>query len=168
VEDGCRLGGAAVRTPGAPLRAGFVMEQVLGHVSHYQTLKRVVDREPAVDPRWVEVTYAGSGRLERVPKLPASVSGTLRGFLQVREGLRRGRFDALLFHTQKPAVFQWDLLRRTPSVLSLDVTPRQYDQLGTFYDHSPDQPGLVSQAKHWINRRTFSLARAIVVWAPWV
>ena len=28
------------------LRAGFVMEQVLGHVSHYRTLRAVLDDEP--------------------------------------------------------------------------------------------------------------------------
>src|SRR2546423_301815 len=106
------------------------MEQGLGHVSHYQTLRDVVEREGSIDPHWVEVTYAGSGFLERLPRLPAAISGTARGFLQVREGLRRRPFDALLFHTQKPAVFQWDWLSRTPSVLSLDVTPKQYDELG--------------------------------------
>jgi glycosyltransferase involved in cell wall biosynthesis len=152
----------------APLRTGFVMEQVLGHVSHYQTLRSVVEHEPNIEAHWVEVTYAGRGRLERLPRVPPAVSGTLRGFLQVREGLRRRPLDALLFHTQKPAVFQWDLLRRTPSVLSLDVTPRQYDELGEFYDHVPDSDGLVARTKHWLNRRTFGLARRIVVWSNWV
>jgi glycosyltransferase involved in cell wall biosynthesis len=151
------------------LRAGFVMEQVLGHVSHYDTLRRVVERDShEIDPRWIEVTYAGNGRIERLNRLPESVRGTLRGFLQVREGLRRGPLDAVLFHTQKPAVFQWGLMRHTPSVLSLDVTPRQYDDLGEFYDHAADGATPVAYAKHWINRRTFALARCIVVWSHWV
>jgi len=151
------------------LRAGFVMEQVLGHISHYDTLRRVVERETAIDPHWIEVTYTGNGRLERLRRLPEGVRGTLRGFLQVREGVRGGKLDALLFHTQKPAVFQWDLLARTPSVLSLDVTPKQYDELGEFYDHAADASGSpVSLLKHWINVRTFALAKGIVVWSRWV
>jgi glycosyltransferase involved in cell wall biosynthesis len=144
------------------------MEQVLGHVSHYQTLRTVIDSDASVLPHWIEVTYSGAGLLERLPRLPSTVSGTARGFLQVRSGLRRRAFDALLFHTQKPAVFQWDWLRRTPSVLSLDVTPRQYDELGAFYDHVADAPGMAARAKHWINVRTFALARRIVVWSTWV
>jgi glycosyltransferase involved in cell wall biosynthesis len=158
------------RTPGmsAPLRAGFVMEQVLGHVSHYQSLRNVIERDASVTPHWVEVTYAGDGLLERLPKIPASISGTLRGFLQVRDGLRRRDLDALLFHTQKPAVFQWDLLARIPSVLSLDVTPRQYDELGVFYDHVADKNGPIARTKHWLNRRTFALARRVVAWSTWV
>src|SRR6185503_8152754 len=130
-------------------------------------LRGVVEHEPNIDAHWVEVTYAGHGRLERVPRLPAAVSGTLRGFLQVRDGLRRTPLDALLFHTQKPAVFQWDLLARTPSVLSLDVTPRQYDELGAHYDHTPDADNSIARFKHWLNRRTFAYARLIVVWSNW-
>ncbi len=152
----------------AQLRVGFVMEQVLGHVTHYHTLRRVLERDERVDAHWLEVTYAGNGRLERLTALPRSVRGTLRGFLQVRDGLRRRPLDALLFHTQKPAVFQWDYLARVPTVLSLDVTPAQYDRLGAYYDHTPDGDTPVARLKHWINRRTFALAQQIVVWSTWV
>jgi glycosyltransferase involved in cell wall biosynthesis len=150
------------------LQVGFVMEQVLGHVTHYQTLRRVLACDGRIAPHWLEVTYQGNGRLERLPALPPSVRGTLRGFLQVRDGLRRRQLDALLFHTQKPAVFQWDYLARVPTVLSLDVTPAQYDRLGEFYDHEPDSDNAVARLKHWINCRTFALARQIVVWSTWV
>jgi glycosyltransferase involved in cell wall biosynthesis len=153
-----------------PLRVCFVMEQVLGHVSHYRTLRAALDHEQGTDPRWIEVSYEGAGRLERLSAVPLPVRSTLRGFLQVRDGLRSGgaRPDAVLFHTQKPAVFQWDVMARTPTVLSLDVTPRQYDDLGVFYDHRPDSDNAVARLKHWLNRRTFSLARLIVVWSTWV
>lgn len=150
------------------MRVGFVMEQVLGHVSHYQTLRRVVDQMSDVDPRWVEVTYAGDGLLEKLPMLPRGASGTARGYLQVREGLRGVRPDALFFHTEKPAVFQWDRLARVPTVLSLDVTPLQYDALGEHYDHQPDGDTPVARFKHWLNVRTFAMARSIVVWSTWV
>jgi glycosyltransferase involved in cell wall biosynthesis len=151
-----------------PLRVGFVMEQVLGHVTHYQTLRRVLDGESRIAPHWLEVSYVGAGWVERLPGLPRSVRGTLRGFLQVRDGLRGQQLDALLFHTQKPAVFQWDYLARVPTVLSLDVTPAQYDRLGAYYDHAPDGDTPVARLKRWINRRTFALARQIVVWSAWV
>src|SRR4051812_6831048 len=83
-------------TPDRRLRVGFVMEQVLGHVAHYQTLRRVLDRSPILDPHWVEVTYHESdGQLERLAFLPPSVRGTARGYLQVRQGLRGVSLDAL-------------------------------------------------------------------------
>ena len=147
------------------MRVGFVMEQVLGHVSHYQTLRRVLAAEPSVEANWVEVTYAGDGWIEKY--LPKQITGIARGYRQVRSGLRGHHSDALFFHTQKPAVFQWDLLARIPTVLSLDVTPIQYDELGQFYDHEPDGDNAVARLKHAINKRTFGLARSIVVWSNW-
>jgi glycosyltransferase involved in cell wall biosynthesis len=147
------------------MRVGFVMEQVLGHISHYLTLRQVVDREPDVEARWVEVTYAGTGLIERL--LPRALSGVARGYQQVRAGLHGKRPDALYFHTQKPAVFQWDLLATIPTVLSLDVTPIQYDALGAYYDHTPDGDTAVARLKHAINVRTFALARGIAVWSTW-
>jgi glycosyltransferase involved in cell wall biosynthesis len=154
-------------TGSSGLRVGFVMEQILGHTTHYRTLRRVLERESDVVPQWVEVNYEGDGRLERTAWLPHAVRSTLRGYLQVRDGLRGWPADALLFHTQKPAVFQWDLMARIPTVLSLDVTPSQYDALGAFYDHAPDGQTTVARIKHLINRQTFNLARRIVVWSTW-
>jgi glycosyltransferase involved in cell wall biosynthesis len=152
----------------APRQYGFVMEQVLGHVTHYQTLRRSLDTCDDVAARWVEVTYRGESFFDRLRPVPAGVRGTLRGFQQVRAGLRGRSLDALYFHTQKPAVFNWDLLARIPTVLSLDVTPRQYDELGAFYDHAPDGDNPIAALKHWMNRRTFALASKVVVWSSWV
>jgi glycosyltransferase involved in cell wall biosynthesis len=144
------------------------MEQVLGHTSHYHTLRSALERVPDLDARWVEVTYQGDGVIERLRPLPISVRSTLRGFTQVRAGLRHATPGALFFHTQKPAVFQWDWMARVPTVLSLDVTPRQYDELGQYYDHVPDGRSPLTHVKHAINVRTFGLAQRIVAWSTWV
>lgn len=149
-------------------RYGFVMEHVLGHATHAETLRRVVEEETGVSAQWVDVTYQGNGVLDRLRPVPAAVRGTLRGYQQVRSGLAGGAYDALYFHTQKPAVFQWDLISRTPTVLSLDVTPRQYDELGAFYDHTPDGESPIASLKHWINCRTFALAHRVIAWSSWV
>jgi glycosyltransferase involved in cell wall biosynthesis len=159
---------APVPATHAVRRVGFVMEQVLGHVTHYRTLRQILEREPGIMAHWVEVTYEDHGRLERVRALPASARGTLRGWLQARRGLRGIPVHALFFHTHKPAVFHWDLLTRIPTVLSLDVTPAQYDALGRFYDHTPDGGTGLAHFKWWVNRRTFGLARLVVAWSTWV
>lgn len=153
---------------GRPLSVGFVMEQVLGHVTHDLTLRRIIGHRPDVDASWISVTYRGDGLLERLGAIPAAVRGPARGFLQVRAGLHDTNPEALVFHTHKPAVFHPDLLLRYPTVLSLDVTPRQYDELGTFYNHTPDGDTLVGHVKHAANRRIFNLARSLVVWSRWV
>jgi glycosyltransferase involved in cell wall biosynthesis len=86
----------------------------------------------------------------------------------VRDGIRAAAPDALFFHTHKPAVLQPDLLLRYPSVLSLDVTPRQYDELGQYYGHQPDSDSAAGRVKHQMNRFAFHRARRIVVWSRWV
>ena len=151
----------------SPPRVACIMEQVLGHVAHDQTLRRVLRHRTDITPTWIPVTYDGDGFIERLP-LTAAVRSTARGAAQVRAGLRRAQPDVLFFHTQKPAVFHPDLIRRYPTVLSLDVTPRQYDALGAFYDHQPDLDGPVGWIKHAINRQLFHAAHTVVAWSRWV
>ena len=68
-----------------------------------------------------------------------------------------GPLDAMFVHTQVPAILVPDRLRRIPTVVSLDATPIQYDELGAHYDHdtgsaprrAPEvagEPGLLRRA----------------------
>ena len=122
------------------LRIGFVMEQVVGHVTWYQNLRRAVTSLNEVEARWVETRlFEDGGLLERIPGLPAIVRSGGRALLDVRRGLRGWQYDALLFNTQKAAMLcQWDMVR-TPTMLMTDVTPLQYDQMADLYDHTPDR-----------------------------
>src|SRR5687767_7617192 len=90
--------------PPAPperLRLGLVMEQVLGHVTWYQNLRRGVEAtapERGVDARWVETAmWDATGRLERMPGLPDFVKASGRAFLDMRRGLQDWPYDVLLF-----------------------------------------------------------------------
>jgi glycosyltransferase involved in cell wall biosynthesis len=76
--------------------------------------------------------------------------------------------DVVFWNTQKPACLCLDLLRKCPSVISLDVTPKQYDgEIGLQYGHRPDVLGPVVAAKHWLNRRVFQLAHRLLPWSDW-
>jgi glycosyltransferase involved in cell wall biosynthesis len=153
---------------GHSLRVAFIMEQVLGHVSHDLTLRSVINNRDDIQPTWISVSYQGQGLIERLKLVPSAIRSTARGAAQVREGIRAAAPHALFFHTQKPAVLQPDLLLRYPSVLSLDVTPKQYDELGEYYDHEPDTDGPAGKLKHQMNRFAFGRARRIIAWSNWV
>ncbi|MEI6043202.1 MAG: glycosyltransferase family 4 protein [Chloroflexota bacterium] len=148
----------------------FIMEQVLGHVTHYQNLRQATLATPNVQARWVEVTYRQPGGwVERIPKVPAPLKGYAIGQTQTGKGLWHGRHDDLVFfHTQKPAALYGQLPRRRPWVLSLDVTPIQYDRMGDLYNELGDSPGLKSRAKYAVNKRLFKSANLIVGWSDWV
>lgn len=145
----------------------FALEQVLGHVSLAQTIKRFAG-ETGIRPEFVDVTFHRRGGIVEKLPLPSYVRGALRARLEVRAGLRGQMPDAFVFNTQKPAVLCPDYLRAVPSLISLDVTPQQYDAMADLYDHDADRPGPVRSLKHAMNRRTFHAAQRLLPWSNWV
>jgi len=154
------------RGPGA--RVCFVAESQVGIGSVAQTLKPLALKAQNPSVEWVDVTYSQSGDwLDRL-RLPGRVGGTARGVLQTRAGLAQGPFDALLFLTQNPAVFQPLALRRTPTLLWTDVTPIQLDQLAEHYNHPRGQNAVAEYLKYQAVRYAFRTARWSVGWSEWV
>jgi glycosyltransferase involved in cell wall biosynthesis len=72
----------------------------------------------------------------------------------------------MFVHTQVPAVLLGPWMRRVPTVVSIDATPEQYDELGEFYAHVRG-PALVERFKHRMNRRCFERAAHLVTWSEW-
>jgi glycosyltransferase involved in cell wall biosynthesis len=146
---------------------GFVLEQTLGHITHTSNLVELVGADDRIDARFLPVDFAVEGWPARVPGYG---NWTVRSGLRARRALRtlrrEHRPDALFFHTQVPAVLNLDAVRRTPTVVSLDATPRQYDELGVHYEHETGGRR-IEQAKWRANRACFAAATAIVTWAAW-
>jgi glycosyltransferase involved in cell wall biosynthesis len=155
------------RGAAAAPRIGFVLEQTLGHITHADNLTRLVREDPSIDAVFLPIEFEVDG-------LPARVAGfgnwTIRAGIRARRALRRarrdGRLDALFVHTQVPAILLPDVVRRTPTVVSLDATPIQYDELGAHYGHPTGHPR-VERVKWRANRDCFARAAAIVTWAHW-
>jgi glycosyltransferase involved in cell wall biosynthesis len=72
----------------------------------------------------------------------------------------------IFVHTQVPAVLLGRRMRRTPTIVSLDATPEQYDLLGEFYSHEPG-PAPLERLKREIHRRCFERAAHLVTWSEW-
>ena len=151
-----------------PLNLGFALEHSLGHTTHAQNLKRVLQDRPDIAPTYVDLPYDGlTGAWTRLPGVRSNWS--LRASLGAWLGLRGqvGRLDAALFHTQVTALFSAGLMRRMPSVISLDATPLQYDALGAFYGHAPSGNARLEALKKRLNQRAFQSARHLVAWSQW-
>ena len=72
----------------------------------------------------------------------------------------------MFVHTQVPAILMPDRLARIPTVVSLDATPIQYDELGEHYGH--DTGNSLAEGLKWrANRACFARAARIVTWAEW-
>jgi glycosyltransferase involved in cell wall biosynthesis len=146
---------------------GFIMQQVLGHITAYRNLRQFVDQDDSISPTWTEVTFhEPGGWIERLPLVPPGVKGVARGALQVRGGLRRD-YDAVLFNSQSLCLFVRGYMRRVPGVIVTDVTPHQYDLMGQFYNHRPSGNTAIARYKHRVNVDVYRAARLIVPWSHW-
>jgi len=147
---------------------GFVLEQALGHVTHAKNLQANISHDPDVRPHWALIPFETYGLAARIPIYKSN--WTVRAGLRARRSLRqlvgKTTIDALFFHTQVPAVLAANWLRRYPSIVSLDATPLQYDQLGPYYQHESG-PAWLERLKWHLNRRCFNLARHLVTWSQW-
>jgi glycosyltransferase involved in cell wall biosynthesis len=145
-----------------------VLERSLGHITHAANLAVLLPQIDSVDAEIVEVEWDTAGLAARVPVF--SSNWTVRSGLRARRAirdLRRHRpLDALFIHTQVPAVLSPDHLRRVPTVVSLDATPLQYDELGSHYGHAQGNRH-VERMKWKANRLCFRRARHIVTWSEW-
>jgi glycosyltransferase involved in cell wall biosynthesis len=150
-----------------PPRVVFVLEQTLGHITHAANLQALVGDSAEIMPVFAPIEYEVSGWPAHVP---GYTNWTIRAGLRARQAIRHirreGPLDAMFVHTQVPAILIPDLLGRIPTVVSLDATPIQYDELGEHYGH-PTRGTRVEQLKLRANRACFARAKAVVTWAEW-
>ncbi len=150
------------------MKLGFALEYSLGHTTHAQNLKRVLTARPDIAPTYVDLPYDGmTGAWTRLPGVRSnwSLRASLGAWLGLRSSARH--LDGVLYHTQVTSLLAAGLMRQTPSVVSLDATPLQYDALGEFYGHATSANARVEALKKRLNRRAFGAARHLVAWSRW-
>jgi glycosyltransferase involved in cell wall biosynthesis len=147
---------------------GFVLEQSLGHVTHSKNLLTNVVRDPEVHAHWSLIDFKAEGLAGKIPIYRSNwtVRAGLRAYREVARMNGQTRLDALFFHTQVPAILAKRWLRKIPSIVSLDATPLQYDELGAFYKHEKG-PHWLEAWKWRMNRGCFTSARRLVAWSEW-
>ena len=149
-------------------RIGFVIEQVLGHVTHGQNLQKNVPTDPEIMARWALPRWHRSGIKAKIPiyKSNWTVQAGLQARWAIAQWQRESPLDGLFFHTQVPAILSQKWLEKIPSLVSLDATPRQYDRLGAYYEHKTG-PSWLEQKKWELNVSCYEKARHLVTWSQW-
>jgi glycosyltransferase involved in cell wall biosynthesis len=147
---------------------GFVVEQALGHATHAKNLLTNVALDPEVRAHWGLISFEATGVGGKVPiyRNNWTVRAGVRAYREIARMRRQTKLDALFFHTQVPAILAQRWLRRIPSIVSLDATPLQYDELGAFYKHEQG-PAWLEAWKWRLNRACFMSARRLVAWSEW-
>jgi glycosyltransferase involved in cell wall biosynthesis len=148
-------------------RLVFVLEQTLGHVAHSRNLVRALSKRPDIDATVIPIPYASTSFVDQLPGLrnwSLRASQKARGELLKR--LSQGPADAIFIHTQVGSLLSAGIMRRVPTVVSLDATPINFDGEGQAYGHGR-QPQPIEYVKRIVNRRVFREAAALVTWADW-
>jgi glycosyltransferase involved in cell wall biosynthesis len=153
-----------------PIRTAFVMEQTLGHVTHFRNLQRSVAEQQRIAATWLPIAF---DELRGPPRLLPGVARTwsVRASWRARRALDRElsghQLDAVVFHTQVTSLFSRAIMRRIPSIISLDATPINYDSVGEKYGHRPAGAGPLDRQKYRLNRYAFHAAARLVCWSDW-
>ncbi len=148
-------------------RVAFVIEQALGHVAYGASLRRALARRDDIEPVWIDVPFAprGAGRLPLV-RNNWTVRGSLEAARRIRAEHRRNPLDAMFLHTQTISLFAGGLMRGIPTLLSLDATPRNLDQLAGAYAHAVS-PAPIERLKRAAHRRVMRRAKHFTTWSRW-
>ncbi|MGH7902830.1 MAG: glycosyltransferase family 4 protein [Candidatus Dormibacteraceae bacterium] len=149
------------------LELTFVLEQTLGHVAHGLNLERVLAQATDVEGTVVRLPFSPPhGPMRHTPLARWSWRASLaaRGALLAR--LEEGRLDGVFIHTQTAALLSRSVMRRVPTVVSLDAPPRAFDMMSGAYRHGIDA-GPLERAKTVLHRHTYGAAAALVSWSRW-
>jgi glycosyltransferase involved in cell wall biosynthesis len=145
----------------------FVVEQTLGHAAHSRNLERFLSERRDVDAAVFGIGYESAPRMRR---LPGFRNWSLRASWTARQALRRelrkGPLDAVFIHTQVASLMAGGVMRRIPTVVSLDATPVNFDSQGAAYGHR-SRAGTLEALKRVVNRRALSRADHLVTWCAW-
>ncbi len=148
---------------------GFVMEQTLGHVTHHRNLEKWVQQDKAISAVWMPVIPDQEDIWQRMPivKNNWSLKSSLRAKDSIHKSIKSEKLDALFIHTQTVALFSVPVMRKIPSIVSLDATPLNYDKVGTAYGHKPGGDSWLEHQKFKWNRQTFEAAAHLITWCKW-
>ena len=145
----------------------FALEKALGHGTHGANIEHTANETADLTCRFVPIDHSALGQGRRLPIVD---NHSLRSSWTARRGvvtlLRQAPADGLFIHTQMSSLLLFDVMTRVPTVVSMDATPANYDDVGEAYGHHRQTPTLES-AKLAVNRRAFSRAAALTTWSDW-
>lgn len=150
----------------ARTRVGFLALGALGIATAATNQMSALSKLGAADIHFrLTDLYAPGGLLERAP-FPSELRAGIRGRQEF--GAMRSRFDCqvIVAMTQIITVLCSDLMRRTPTMIQLDMTPKQLDRFGAYGSQPRSIPAL-EYLKWHANRRNFLAASALLPWSRW-
>lgn len=148
-------------------RIGFVLEQALGHVAYGMALRKALEKRTDFEPVWLEVPYGldGFGKIPGVGK-NWTIRGSVRARQMILDAEAQAPLDALFINTQTVSLFSGSIAKRVPTMLSLDATPINYDELADWYGDSV-QAAPIERVKLSAHRAVMKTMTWFTTWSEW-
>ena len=149
---------------------GFLMDQIAGHVTNYLNLRNVTSHDPEIRADWHELYYyKEGGAIEKIhkrllPFIPTYFSGILRATVDMRRGLRQAPYDAIFTNASVAIFFSRDF-RHVPTMIDLDSTPLQIDQMEAYTAKRDPKP--IEALKFQLFRSMLHSATLLQPWSHW-
>jgi glycosyltransferase involved in cell wall biosynthesis len=144
------------------------MSTEVGLRTQYLNWKACLTPDLGVLPEWIVIDWWKEGGLiERTPFLSPNMKASVRAEIQLREGLKRGPFDALFVAQERLFHGSNHYLLRQPFFITADVTAVQLAGFGPLYNKMPRGPSAYEQHKHRERQERFQNARALFPWSKW-
>ncbi len=144
-----------------------IIEWGLGHRTHGLNLMAAADRLPSIDASWHRLELDQTRLSGPFAGLRSNwtVQSGIDARRRIRQAQRAGDADAILVHTFVPAVLAAAECDRIPTVVSIDATPRQIDQMDG-YDHVAGRPE-VERLKRRLVMRCFAKSAHVLSASDW-
>jgi glycosyltransferase involved in cell wall biosynthesis len=166
--DSSDAGGEAPVARENAARVGFIMSTEVGLRTQYLNWKACLTPDLGVRPEWIVIDWwKDGGFIERTPFLSPNLKASVRAEIQLREGLRRGPFDALFVAQERLFHGSNHYLLRQPFFITADVTAMQLAEFGSLYNKMPRGPAPYEEHKHRERQERFQRACGLFPWSRW-
>lgn len=147
----------------------FILDQQVGLRTQALNFERAVTEDSAIAPVWIPVRYeTPAGFLSRLPGVPKSIRGTLRGVREIQDGWRKAEnMDAALWATWAAKSVP-ELVRAAPAFFVMDMTPTQMEAMGELYGYTKKRAQFLGAQKRRATERIYQTARHFFPWNAWV
>jgi len=153
-----------------PRRFAFAIDQSGGNAVYQANLAQALAGIPNVEATYHGVHIVQDDVWQLVPGVRSNhaLTASARAAAALHATRRRaGHVDAAFIHSQSIALFAIPFMRRVPTIISSDGTPRNYDTYADDLEHVVYGPRVEAFKQRW-TRVALRAARRLLAFSSWV
>ena len=150
-----------------PFKLALIMDNVLGWRTFTLNWKQHLPQEAGVEPTWIVLDDDIPLWIDRARGLPMKVRQRLRTVLLLRDGLRRGPFDATYISTGTAPPLLTQYRKKNPCFFVFDSTVKQLYAYGDYYGWHPKPSESAERRDHQKRAAAFQEMAGLFPFSQW-